>query len=462
MVKGTAVYTSNFTPSTTPLTAIANTSLLTLQSPTFIDNSTNNFTISAFGNSQPTQQNPFGFTSATTNGYTVSTIGGSGYFDGTGDYLTVDHSTAFNLSGIAFTIEAWVYTITSSGYRNILTKRPASAGPSYQIWINNTDNKIGIGNATTPQYSNSQITTNTWNHVAWTYDGSATSKMWINGVLDTTVTLSPSADNANPITIGAWGLNGSEYFNGYITDVRIVKGSQVYTTAFIPPATPSTAIQNTVLLNNMTSAGIYDSAMMNNMETVSDAKLSTAVSKFGGSSMYFDGTGDGLLAQSSPNLSMGDGNFTIEFWYYPTTTAGTNPAIMCNSNGTPAFVAGLWALHAPHSTHANKYSLWVASYANNQALLVSSSNIATNTWSFITITRSGNTWRMFVNGTIEATATHAGVLDNGGGYPLYIGYQPNADAGRYITGYIDDLRMTKGYARYTSNFTAPTVAFPVY
>ena len=85
VVKGVAVYTGAFTPPASPLTATQSsgtniaaitgtqTSLLTVQSTTFIDNSTNNFTISAFGNSQPTIQNPFGYTSATTNGYTVIT-----------------------------------------------------------------------------------------------------------------------------------------------------------------------------------------------------------------------------------------------------------------------------------------------------------------------------------------------------------------------------------------------------
>ncbi len=82
IVKGTAVYTANFTPSTTPLTAITNTSLLTCADNRFVDDSTNNFTITPTATSVQ-RFNPFGASAA----YSTSVIGGSGYFDGSGDYF---------------------------------------------------------------------------------------------------------------------------------------------------------------------------------------------------------------------------------------------------------------------------------------------------------------------------------------------------------------------------------------
>ena len=111
---------STITVPTAPLTAIANTQLLICQSPTFIDNSTNNFTITAVGNSRPTQQNPFGYTSALTEGYTVSTIGGSAYFDGTGDYLSVPDNSALTFGSGNFTISGWLYP-TATGPTNNAT-----------------------------------------------------------------------------------------------------------------------------------------------------------------------------------------------------------------------------------------------------------------------------------------------------------------------------------------------------
>jgi hypothetical protein len=82
VVKGTAVYTSTFTPPTAPLTAITNTTLLTCQSNRFVDNSTTASTITFFGTPSVQRFNPFGASTA----YSTSVIGGSGYFDGSGDY----------------------------------------------------------------------------------------------------------------------------------------------------------------------------------------------------------------------------------------------------------------------------------------------------------------------------------------------------------------------------------------
>jgi hypothetical protein len=104
IVKGTAVYTAAFTPSTTPLTAITNTSLLTCQSSRFIDNSTNAFTITINGDTLIRPFQPF------TPNSSYATYG-STYFDGTGDYLQA--TLPSTLSGM-FTIEMWVYRTTSA------------------------------------------------------------------------------------------------------------------------------------------------------------------------------------------------------------------------------------------------------------------------------------------------------------------------------------------------------------
>jgi hypothetical protein len=98
-------------------------------------------------------------------------------------------------------------------------------------------------------------------------------------------------------------------WNGYISNYRFVKGRAVYTSNFVPPIAPVTAVANTSLLCNFTNAGIIDNAMMNNLETLGDAKISTVQSKYGGSSMFFDGTGDYL---SFTNTS-GQNGLTVYF-----------------------------------------------------------------------------------------------------------------------------------------------------
>lgn len=453
IVKGSAVYDPTQTTITVPtgnLSAIANTQLLTCQSNRFIDNSANNLTITIVNSPSIQGFGPFNLAAS----YNPSNIGGSAYFDGTTDFLTAVGSGAVVRSSGSFTIEGWYYPTSSTAAFRAVYSSGTGYATAGRLYIGSTTSATEVRfywNSTNSVTGTVSAVLNAWNHFAVTWDGTTT-KIYINGQQSASTT-SATYSGTVDLSVGESTYSPS----GFISNFRVV-GSVVYTAAFTPPTAPVTAIANTQLLLNMTNAGIIDNAMSNDLETVGNAQISTSQSKFGGSSINFNGTNAGLFVPSSPQLTRGAADFTIEFWYYPTSTAGTNPNIMCNNNNT-SFVSGNWSLHAPHSSYANKYSFWVASYATNAALLVSTSNISLNTWTFIAITRSANTWRMFINGTSEASATFSGVLDNGGSYPQYIGFQPGVESGRYITGFIDDLRFTKGYARYTANFTPPTTPF---
>ena len=450
IVNGTAVYTSNFTPLTSPLTAIANTSLLTCQSPTFIDNSTNNFTITAFGNSQPTQQNPFGYTSALTEGYTVSTIGGSGYFDGTGDYLDAGAQPAFAFGTGSWTVEAWVYVTTLQEILVFDTRSSAStAGVGCRIDANGTLYYSGSANNA---LTSSAIKANTWNHIAWVYNGT-TLTGYINGVSGGTATPSFNITQNNGI-VGRVGFAASGYMLGYMSDVRIVKGTAVYTSNFVPPSAPLTAVQNSSLLLNYTSAGIYDASTMNNMETVGDAKLSTAVSKFGGTSVAFDGTGDYLSVNPNIINNLGTSDFTIEAWVYLTSGSTYQFLIGSSDNASGYMMIGLNVPLSPTSTIAIGRSgiNWPVQFG-------AGTTITSNTWTHIAITRSGTTNRAFINGTQLGSNVTDSTSWTFPSNTMWIGTQSGGTA---FNGYMDDFRITKDYARYTANFTPPTSAFPIY
>ena len=128
VVKGTAVYTSSFTPSTTPLTAITNTSLLTCQSNRFIDNSSNAFTITKYNDVSVQGFSPF----APLTVYNPATNGGSMYLDGTTDFVKTpsDASLSSTLLASNFTIECWIYVIS-------LPNAPS-------IWTNSVSNSDGF------------------------------------------------------------------------------------------------------------------------------------------------------------------------------------------------------------------------------------------------------------------------------------------------------------------------------
>jgi len=449
IVKGTAVYTSAFTPPTSPLTAISGTSLLTCQSPTFIDNSTNNFTISAFGNSQPTQQNPFGFTSATTNGYTVSTIGGSGYFDGTGDYLTAPTNNVFSLSA-AFTFETWLYPTAFSSYKGIWSNTNTINSTGLHVGLNSAGNIFIYSNSSFVVTSSNAMTLNAWNHVA-VVRNSGIVYIYINGVVSTNSWTTSTAFTNAACVIGTNPGPGVEYYFGYLSDARLLNGTALYTSNFVPPSAPLTAVQNTSILTNMTSAGIYDAAMMNNMETVGDAKLSTAISKFGGSSMFFDGTGDYLTSNAATTdlYAFGSGDFTIEMWLYLNSVSGTQ--VFYDQR---PLAGGVYpTLYMSGST---------LYYYTNSANRITGSTLSTSQWYHIAVSRSSTSTKLFVNGIQSgSTYTDTNVYLNAALRPFIGGDGTNLGTNG-LNGYIDDLRVTKGYARYTSNFTAPTSAFPIY
>jgi hypothetical protein len=213
--------------------------------------------------------------------------------------------------------------------------------------------------------------------------------------------------------------------------------------------TPNIAITNTSLLLNFTHAGIYDAAMLNNLETVGDTKISTTQSKFGGSSMFFDGTGDYLVTQSNSIFTFGTGDLTLECWIYQTATSTSTYRVIFGDN-----VYGSTGGYTLYS-YNNALNLWKGG-SGGVEVIAPAGTITLNAWNHVAWTRSGSSNRLFINGTqVGATTTDAT------NYTSTISYIGASQAGTFpFVGYIDDLRITKGLARYTANFTPPTAALP--
>jgi hypothetical protein len=448
IVKGTALYTSNFTPSTIPLTAISGTSLLTLQSNRFKDNSSNNFAITAASTPSIQAFSPL----APPDAYSTATVGGSGYFNGTADYLNTPSASGgvLDLTTVSvFTVEAWVYCNAFTG-GTIISNRNLLSTTGFDFRINATGTVTFYYTATAATISTtSTLVLKTWNHVAIVRNG-ANATIFINGINSvTSSTFVNGANGAQAISIGN-NVSSAAFFNGYISNLRILNGTALYTANFTPPAAPLTAVTNTSILLNETNAGIYDATAKNDVTTVGTAQVSTAQSKFGGSSMLFNGTTAYLTAINTPNIQLGTGNFTIEGWVYLTTGSTARGYI---SKGPSAATTG-WELLF---TAANFLRFeWTTSF------IVGATTIPTNTWTHVAVVRSGSATgnvKAYVNGTLYATSAVA-VTDNfNQTEPLRIGI--NRASTQFFPGYTDDIRITKGIARYTANFTPPMAAFPV-
>jgi len=447
VVKGTAVYTSAFTPSTTPLTAITNTSLLTCQSNRFNDNSANNFAITVNGTLSVQRFNPFG----TSTAYSTSVIGGSMYSPtNSGNYLSIPNNAAFTL-GSTFTVECWVYR-TGSNDGTIVGRWYAANSAAWLMHIAGGYLAFGIGTGSYSNNSSIQIPINAWSHLAVSND--ATSKrLYINGVLVGTYT----TDNID--SLGSLNLLINQNTSGgngmpiYISNLRIVKGTAVYTSAFTPPTAPVTAITNTALLTNMTNGAIFDNAMMNNFNTVGNAQISTSVVKYGTGSLAFDGTGDYLTTPATTNNRINTtGNFTIEFWAYFNSVA-LGQRLIAWDNDSNNFVIAIYT----NSNGNLAYYISATGNAWNIAQAVTMGSIAINTWYHIALVRNGSTFTPYINGVAGNATTSSDTLYSST-LPFVIA--ATGSGGSNFNGYIDDFRITKGYARYTANFTPPSAAFP--
>jgi len=451
VILGTALYTANFTPPTTPLTAITNTSLLTCQSNYFKDNSSNNFTLTATGTPSVQPFSPFAPTSA----YSTSVNGGSMYFDGSGDYLTTSASSAFSFGSGNWTVECWLYltqnvdntgifqvaNAPSSNNAECLIYGPSAGGGSLVLYSSSN----GAGWDVSSGASIGTVNLYTWNHVAISKNGSSIN-LFVNGNLNNTVTFTGSYSGTfEKNWVGK--SQGNNYFNGYISNARIVVGTAVYTSAFTPPTAPLTAITNTSLLLSGTNAGIYDNAIKNDLETVGNAQVSTSVVKYGTGSMKFNGTTDYLTLPSTPNLAMGFGNFTWECWVY--TSAGSSFQGFISSregSGNTGLYLG-----------TNNATLQPMVYNDTNPLISGSINITANTWTHVALVRNSGTLTLYIGGTSAGSVSNTTNLTS----TFYkIGCDGKASQGLFLNGYIDDLRITKGVARYTANFTPPTQAFP--
>jgi len=175
-----------------------------------------------------------------------------------------------------------------------------------------------------------------------------------------------------------------------------------------------------------------------------DAKLSTAQQKFGTASLALDGAGDYASVASTPDFEFGAGDFTIEGWIYRIGT-GVVQQIFDNRTSAVSTVAPIIQINASN----------VLTYIAGGSTRITGSTVSANTWNHVAISKQGSNTKLFLNG-IQVGSTYADTNNYVQG-PLYIGARP--DGLNNFNGFIDEVRVTKGIARYTTNFTAPTAPF---
>lgn len=393
-----------------------------------------------------TAQNKFGGSSLS--------VGNNGSYDG----IVTNNSDYFKFGSGDFTVEAWVYPTSFSQVGVIFAASATTGDLGFIFEVDTSGHIIVTSSTTTHATSSTTLSLNTWSHVAASRTGT-TLTLWINGVQGASVTNSKNFSEQGPVSIGVIqsGSLGGSAFQGYIDELRVTKGVGRYTGAF---SVPYAAFQDPAIGDPFFS---YVSMLLhmdgtNGSTTFTDVKgntctptgtvsISTAQSKAGGASGSFGGGRIGLGTNLAA-INFGSGDFTVEAWVYPTATG-----ILMAGQSDYATGAG------------SSFNFYIKSgtcdlYIGSTGYTYTAPNPTLNTWSHVAFVRSGTTVTAYLNGTsVGSVSIGSGSINTGAtNNQACIGsFNSGSNA---MNGYVDELRVTKGFARYTANFTPPSAPFP--
>ena len=368
-------------------------------------------------------------TNAVTNLDYSNFYGGSYSFDGSGDYIVVTNDSELVFGTGTFTIECWMYadTYNSLTYPTVISKY--DNGDASWILRLKSDGDIvwyagQVGGGTNNESTTQPIRLNCWQHVAVVREGTGSNetKVYFDGQLVLTCTDSSDYDDTNNIYIGRQDSSNANEFDGYIQDVRIYKGVAKYVNDFIPAST------NPDILPDTPSGVVYGSEL----------------TKITDGAVKFDGTGDYLNIPDSADFDMGTGDFTLECWVNSIDDSDYQGVFGSNDYDNDMVLlqinnAGLLRFTNPSTIDQT-----------------GTTDLQNSGWHHIVMCRSGTTLKGFVDGREEISVTYSSSIDWGhGDNSIVIGTVDATDyPGQYqYKGHISNLRLVKGTALYTQNFT---------
>jgi hypothetical protein len=456
-ISNSARYTANFTAPTTAFVNDANTLLLIHADGT---------NASTFFEDDNGVRAPVGLsaTSTVVTSTTQSKFGGTSiYFPETSGQQLLVGPGAPNAGSGDFTIEGWVY----------FTKLPGNGDSGYMMWVSSSpepyilfnNTQIGLGAGGYPAFTRTggNWPINTWIHIA-VVRNSGTLRCYENGVeFGTAVT----GSTYNYTAFGRFGKFGDDRgrWQGYMDEFRVSNIAR-YTSNFTPSTQPFVNDANTLLLihadgTNNSTVFVDDNGTTSRYKLqtlpVNDVVISTAQSKFGGSSALFDGDGDHLITYNFPNDDI-VGDFTLELWarfdILPATQTIGGGAYMMIYNCTTApyiFVAN-------NGSNNPQVSLgFDPDYPN---YIHTGKTISTNTWYHIAVVRSNGIIRCYWDGSDMGSPSTGDTANLAKHNP----FESQIMWGKWHNtrgvwdGYMDEIRISK-VARYTSNFTPSASAF---
>ena len=466
-----AVYTSDFTAPTEPLTVLATTKLLYFNGEPYIADKASVYGApTVTSNVRTVRVGPYNHYP-----YTKANYGGSVYFDGTGDYLEISDLASLQFGTGDFTIEAWVCKTGqgANGYDALIgigqtvaatTGWYLEVSTNRGIYFTINNNPISYGT-----WTNDSI----WHHIAVTRS-SGTVNIWLDGVSVVSGTLATSVPTSGTTAkIGNYYNGTTNYtFNGYISDVRVVKGTAVYTSAFTPPTALLTAITNTTLLTCTNKNKFFDaSGSLPLLTAYNNITTSTSEVAYTGTSLYIAGRSDYINLDGrdfkAAQITQLPNDFTLE--------------LECKLTSSTMSYAFLLRLQDDSGNDDNAiirfgdsgYGYHLQFNINNGggASAVYSVNLVqsdfTTDFRHIAWTRESGVNRIFVDGVQYNVATGANPSTfSSASWTDSTKINFNGSNGSRVgiasyspLGYFQNIRITNGLARYTAAFTAPTAEF---
>ena len=398
--------------------------------------------------------------------------GGSVIFDGD-DWLSLAASSDLDLDG-DFTIEGWVLVDvdnwdTNYGRQAFFGNNIAWATNHAAILLSNSGQSIDQNTITlwsdTSRIASSQPTTvrpsDGWTHIAITRSGSGV-RIFKNGNFLVGVSSSTTFKFGTSETrIGNTYVGSTEEgLNGKISNLRVIKGTALWTNSFALTALPLTTTSQGATASNVKLLCCNDPEDATG-STVTPQTITAVGDPQPSSESPFE-TNNGVWIDRSDNqymytlnnsaIQFGTGDFTIECWFNWHSNNNDWQSIFgkYSASGGAASDNGWW-IHLSNSGILNGGD-------RGNGFATGSTVLSLNTWYHVALVRSGTTVSIYLNGVLEATHTS----DDGGGVPrncdnnteFHIGHLANY--GRGWDGYISNMRLVKGQALYTSNFTPPT------
>ena len=436
IVNGTAVYTSNFTPPTAPLTAINNTKLLICTKPDAVDDiGPTGHTVTKQGTATHSAFNPFPWATA---GY------GSLFFDKNNDYIYYAAGGGNAITGMSslsdLTVEFWMFHFAGGG--------DSTTDPNVEeMYVHFTDNlssgvQMSFGRTRTYSNKNCMFTStsgNPWQNQVYTVDAAhdvprgawyhlafvkqgTNLRMYKDGVNvegnnQTSATNLPSTFRVGEITIGTDSGQGYDLL-GHMSNLRISNSAR-YTADFTPSTTPFTSDSNTVLLT----------ARRSRPDAITNG------------STYISSTSRRLTASSS-DFTIGTDDFTLETWVKWANLPGSS------GQGKYMFDFGANGL-VMQFQNSSSLGFW-----SSLGYLQGSVSISTNVWYHIAWTRSSGTATCYLNGAQVVSGSHAKDVSGTTGFTIN-GYGGGGSYGQGGVTY-SDTRFVRGHVVYTGVFAVPT------